>query len=122
MAAELGQQRVGVQGDHVAERPREAALDSAEAGDLPATAQDVVQLLKLAAFAFPAHPHAFGRVVSTAAVEEEEPIPVALVEFADAGLGGQEESFVVVAVLGGAVLPVGDRGEVHLAVIVGVEV
>ena len=77
-----GQDGVGIQGDHVAERAGQPALDRRVARVLGPTEQDV-ELVELAALALPAHPHAFPGVVLPFAVEQEEPVPVACVEASD---------------------------------------
>ena len=95
------QARVGVEGDHVANaggHGRRATADGQE-GRVGGAAQKSVQLVQLAALAFPADPFSLAFVPDAPAMEQEEAIPVrpasvSLIQARDAGRGGGEQLLV----------------------------
>ncbi len=125
-----GQERVGVEGDHVADPPghrRHASRDRRECRVARAREQ-AVELVELPALALPAHPLALARVPEALAVQQEETRAggrrgaVARVETRDAVDGGGEEPIVLRPRLGGRVSPVRQEGEMEVSVRVGQEV
>ncbi len=116
-----GQARVRVQGDHIAERARQVPLDRGEGG-ARVPREHAVQLLKLAALALPAHPHALGGVPHTPAVEEEEPLPIGVVQPRHPGPGLLQQLPVPGPLGGVRVRPVRGGREVDLPVVIAQEV
>ena len=120
------QSRVGVERDHVADVRRcgrGASLGHEDAGRRRPT-QQRVQLLELAALAFPAHPAALDLVPAAASMQQQEAgasarcVAVALVEPIDSRGRGRQELVVAGNLLGRRVEPVREQGEAEIAVAV----
>ena len=128
--------RVGVECEHVANgialrRRPEVALDDDVGGGRIGVAQEVVELLELAAFALPAHPDTLLRIPPALAVEEEEAVvgrrtvaagagaALACVEGPDRAGGGLDDGLVVGHRRLRSVGPVGQEREAEGRVGVG---
>ena len=114
--------RVGVERDDVAHADRHGGW--IHEGCVAGAAQQTVQLVQLAALALPADPHGLTRVPDAASVQQQETVAarrlaVLPVQPGDAGRGGGQQRRVAVGVLRRAIGPVGQQGELHLAILAG---
>src|SRR6185437_13497382 len=93
---------IGVEGEDKtnARRRRGRTLARGQERGIGCAAQQAVELVQLAALAFPSHPAALARVPDAAAVEEQEARAsaerdaVALIEARDAGAGGGQQDLI----------------------------
>ena len=120
------QARVCVQTDDIAHaggRLRRPAADGHEAR-VPRSAQQEVELVKLAALAFPSHPASLGSVPKALAMQQQEPIvavhaAVHPVQPRDTGGGGGQQLRVLRSGFGGRVHPIAEQREANVAVLSG---
>ena len=113
------QQRIGIKHDNVTYSFRQVRRNIQE-GSVRRAAQKPVQLMKFAALAFPAHPHAFAGVPLAGAVQQQEPL-VAMpeIELAYTLQGRVKQVPIVLHMLGGRIFPVADQGIEQLLVVIG---
>ena len=116
------QPRVGVQRDDVTNAGRHGGR--VQEGRVAGATQQPVQLVELAALALPADPACLPRVPDPAPMQQQEAvasgrIAVQPVQPGDAGRGGGQQRRIAIGVLRRAVGPVGQEGEMQLAVLAG---
>jgi hypothetical protein len=117
------QPRIGIEGQHVAHalrNPRRASAAGGERG-VGGAAQQPVELLQLAAFAFPPHPALLALAPDAFAMQEQEALaagrrPVAAIQPRDAEHRDVEQRLVVAEIFSVRVDPVRQQREMQLVV------